>query len=604
MDRTYIINYVAKKINAKNYLEIGTDNCINFNNINIENKTGVDPYPKQDNITGLTSDEFFKTNNRKFDIIFIDGLHHADQVYRDIVNSLDILNPGGYIFCHDMLPTNEQMQIIPFNQGMWTGDCWRAFVELKQTRDDLEMFTIDIDMGIGVIRKGKQEKLNITEDITYHNFSYHKHKWMNIYPLPMFYTLMGETDTLKILLDHYIHCSDSPEANFYMGYHYHSIGQTASAVSYYLRAAERTYDDLVRYESLLRAGMCFEAQGCRNNSVEGMYQHAVALMPHRPEGYFYLSRFYERAQKWFNAYTISSIGDKVANRRPTKLKTVLDYPGFYGVIFEKAVSAWWCGLCEESRNIFRYLMYFEPLDSIHKQATIANLKLLKLWKEDHEFSSVHKTKQQELEAAARDLNTNNNYSEAYQDVFVLTMLNNKTEGTYLEIGAGYPFFGNNTYLLESEYKWKGVSLDVTPESIERYFRDRNNIALLRDATQVDYADLLEETKMPTTIDYLQLDCDPSSTTYEVLTKIPFDKYKFAVITYEHDNYNDKTKSYKQKSREYLLSKGYELVLTNIASQGDNDYEDWYVHPDLVSRDIIDQYKNTDDTIKIAKDLFI
>jgi hypothetical protein len=184
------------------------------------------------------------------------------------------------------------------------------------------------------------------------------------------------------------------------------------------------------------------------------------------------------------------------------------------------------------------------------------------------------------------------------------MLNNKTEGTYLEIGAGYPFFGNNTYLLESEYKWKGVSLDVTPESIERYFRDRNNIALLRDATQVDYADLLEETKMPTTIDYLQLDCDPSSTTYEVLTKIPFDKYKFAVITYEHDNYNDKTKSYKQKSREYLLSKGYELVLTNIASQGDNDYEDWYVHPDLVSRDIIDQYKNTDDTIKIAKDLFI
>jgi hypothetical protein len=247
-------------------------------------------------------------------------------------------------------------------------------------------------------------------------------------------------------------------------------------------------------------------------------------------------------------------------------------------------------------------MYFEPLDSIHKQATIANLKLLKLWKEDHEFSSTLKTKQQELEAAARDLNINNNYSEAYQDVFILTMLNNKTEGTYLEIGAGYPFFGNNTYLLESEYKWKGVSLDVTPESIERYFRDRNNIALLRDATQVDYADLLEETKMPTTIDYLQLDCDPPSVTYEILIKIPFDKYKFAVITYEHDYYADETKSYKQKSREYLLSKGYELVLTNIASSEGKDYEDWYVHPDLVDRETINRFKNTDDTIKVAKDL--
>jgi hypothetical protein len=158
-----------------------------------------------------------------------------------------------------------------------------------------------------------------------------------------------------------------------MGYYYHSIEQTASAVSFYLRAAERTYDDLVRYECLLRAGMCFDSQGSRNNSVEGMLQHAVALMPHRPEGYFYLSRFYERAEKWFNSYLIASIGDKVANRVPTPLKTDLDYPGFYGVIFERAVSAWWCGLCEESRNIFRYLLENEPVDDIHKQAILNNL---------------------------------------------------------------------------------------------------------------------------------------------------------------------------------------------------------------------------------------
>jgi len=412
------------------------------------------------------------------------------------------------------------------------------------------------------------------------------------------------SDSLESFLANYIQSPENPFINFGLAYYYHSIGQTASAISYYLRAAERTDDDMMRYECLLRAGMCFDSQGCRNNSVEGMLQHAVALMPTRPEGYFYLSRFYERAQKWFNAYTIASIGEKVADRKSSKLIANLDYPGFYGIIFEKAVSAWWCGLCEESRNIFKYLMYNEPLDTIHKQAVITNLKMLKAWKDDSEFSSFLKTKQQELEIAARDLSLNNNYSEAYQDIFVLTMLNNKTEGTYLEIGAGFPFYGNNTYLLESEYKWKGISLDITPESIERYFRDRNNIALLRDATQVDYVELLEENKMPTTIDYLQLDCDPPSVTYEILTKIPFDKYKFAVITYEHDNYADETKSYKYKSREYLLSKGYELMITNIAPRGDNDYEDWYVHPDLVDRKIIDTFKNTDDTIKIAKDLFI
>ena len=272
-----------------------------------------------------------------------------------------------------MLPTNEEMQIIPFNSGMWTGDCWRAFVELRQTRNDLEMFIIDTDMGLGVIKKGKQTLLDTTNKINYFYFSYNKHKWMNVVSLLDFYKKMGEKDMLKALLNHYTAYPNNPEINFYMGVYYHSIGQTASAVSYYLRAAERTYDDLVRYECLLRAGMCFDSQGSRNNSVEGMLQHAVALMPYRPEGYYYLSRFYERAQKWFNSYLIASIGDKVANRVPTPLKTDLDYPGFYGVIFERAVSAWWCGLCEESRNIFRYLLENEPLNDVHKQAVLNNL---------------------------------------------------------------------------------------------------------------------------------------------------------------------------------------------------------------------------------------
>ena len=373
MDKIYIINYLADKIKAKKYLEIGVDQGISFKDINIEHKVGVDPYSPYPGVIKEESDTFFKTNTEKFDIILIDGLHHADQVHRDIINALDCLNPKGYIVCHDMLPTNEEMQIIPFNSGMWTGDCWRAFVELRQTRNDLEMFTIDTDMGLGVIKKGKQTLLDTTNKINYFYFSYNKHKWMNIISLPDFYKKMGEKDMLKALLNHYINYPNNPEINFYMGVYYHSIGQTASAVSYYLRAAERTYDDLVRYECLLRAGMCFDSQGSRNNSVEGMLQHAVALMPYRPEGYYYLSRFYERAQKWFNSYLIASIGDKVANRVPTPLKTDLDYPGFYGVIFERAVSAWWCGLCEESRNIFRYLLENEPLNDVHKQAVLNNL---------------------------------------------------------------------------------------------------------------------------------------------------------------------------------------------------------------------------------------
>ena len=39
-----------------------------------------------------TSDEFFESNKKNFDIIFIDGLHEYDQVKRDIKNSIKFLN--------------------------------------------------------------------------------------------------------------------------------------------------------------------------------------------------------------------------------------------------------------------------------------------------------------------------------------------------------------------------------------------------------------------------------------------------------------------------------------------------------------------------------
>jgi hypothetical protein len=187
-------------------------------------------------------------------------------------------------------------------------------------------------------------------------------------------------DTLDALLFKYINASNNDDVNFKLGYYYHNIGQTASAVSYYLRAAERTDDNLIKYECLLRAGMCFESQGCRSNSVEGMLQHAIALMPHRPEGYYYLSRFYENAEKWNWCYFIASLGEKVSNRNPAvNLKTTLDYPGFYGIVFEKAVSAWWVGLCEESRNTFRYLWNNEPLNDIYRQVVTNNLNRINGW---------------------------------------------------------------------------------------------------------------------------------------------------------------------------------------------------------------------------------
>ena len=51
-----------------------------------------------------TSDEFFKNNKEKFDLIFLDGLHTYHQTIKDINNSLRNLNSNGIIIIHDCLP--------------------------------------------------------------------------------------------------------------------------------------------------------------------------------------------------------------------------------------------------------------------------------------------------------------------------------------------------------------------------------------------------------------------------------------------------------------------------------------------------------------------
>ena len=45
------------------------------------------------------------------------------------------------------------------------------------------------------------------------------------------------------------------------------------------------------------------------------------------------------------------------------------------------------------------------------------------------------------------------YAQLKQDIFVLTMLNNKFNGYFIEVGAGDGINFSNTYLLEKEFDW-------------------------------------------------------------------------------------------------------------------------------------------------------
>ena len=100
--RHQIIQETIIRKNYKSYLEIGCDEDQLFSKIKIEMKIGVDPV-SGGNVRD-TSDNFFRRNHNKFDIIFIDGLHEYKQVKKDIKNSLLFLNENGVIFLHDCMP--------------------------------------------------------------------------------------------------------------------------------------------------------------------------------------------------------------------------------------------------------------------------------------------------------------------------------------------------------------------------------------------------------------------------------------------------------------------------------------------------------------------
>ena len=65
-------------------------------------------------------------------------------------------------------------------------------------------------------------------------------------------------------------------------------------------------------------------------------------------------------------------------------------------------------------------------------------------------------------------------SREHQDFFVLSVLDKKQKGTYVEIGAAAPIDYNNTYLLESSFNWTGVSVEWDPYMVNLFNSVRKN----------------------------------------------------------------------------------------------------------------------------------
>jgi len=175
--RDEVINFLIDLFGYEDYLEIGIQyrQCWDF--IECKNKTGVEPiHPHNDErILYMNSNEFFSTNQKMFDIIFIDGDHNYEQVILDIRNSKKYLKSGGCIVLHDTNPPDEEHTNPYLN-----GTVYKAICEIR-SESGWDICTLDDDHGVCVIKEGDLPKLSYSnQELDFNLFNSRREEILNL----------------------------------------------------------------------------------------------------------------------------------------------------------------------------------------------------------------------------------------------------------------------------------------------------------------------------------------------------------------------------------------------------------------------------------------
>lgn len=209
--RTDLLNFLVEKYDLRTYLEIGLqDRTQNFDKIKCREKVSVDPDPNAGATWEMTSDEFFRMMEsvkeceaiptksysglnaevmtsrywHPFDLVFIDGMHTAEQVKKDFENALKVLSPSGWVVIHDCNPLNEEHTIVPrpTERGHWNGDVYK-FAAWFGIDHNWVRVTVDIDNGCMVYSHrdnlGSPHPLQVP-DISWEEFNKNKDRFLNL----------------------------------------------------------------------------------------------------------------------------------------------------------------------------------------------------------------------------------------------------------------------------------------------------------------------------------------------------------------------------------------------------------------------------------------
>lgn len=195
-------------------------------------------------------------------------------------------------------------------------------------------------------------------------------------------------------------------------------------------------------------------------------------------------------------------------------------------------------------------------------------------------------------------------SQYRQDLFVLSELDFKRNGFFVEFGATNGVDLSNTYLLEKEFGWDGIlaeparhwhtnlrrnrSSRIVTECVWRdsdstlIFNEVGALSTIDSFSSSDFhrrerehgtkyivktislEDMLDKYGAPGKIDYLSMDTEGSE--YEILSNFNLDKYRFKVITVEHNRGPAREKIF-----QLLTAHGYLRKLEKFSK-----FDDWYV----------------------------
>ena len=197
-------------------------------------------------------------------------------------------------------------------------------------------------------------------------------------------------------------------------------------------------------------------------------------------------------------------------------------------------------------------------------------------------------------------------SQKLQDLFVLSELSFKEKGFFVEFGATNGIDLSNTHLLEKKFKWSGILAEPAKKWHDDLHKNRSakietkcvwktsgEILKFKEASEAELStiasfansdklhesrksgtvydvetisleDILDEHNAPFLIDYLSIDTEGSE--FEILNNFNFNKYKFRIITCEH-NYTEA----RQQIHQLLTKNGYQRKFERLSK-----FDDWYV----------------------------